>query len=66
MFNVVPFGRTKGSERIFEKQNGMSLIKRLNRNGLEIQLWRTLLRMERPVFDFGQFLWSSNIRSLLN
>ena len=42
-FNFVPFGRTKGPESIFSKENGMSLIKRLNSNGLKIQPWHTPL-----------------------
>ena len=42
-FNFAPFGRTKGSDRIFSKENGMSLIKRLNSNGLKIKPWCTPL-----------------------
>ena len=28
-FNFAPFGRTKGSDRTFSKENGISIIKRL-------------------------------------
>ena len=46
-FNFAPFGRTKGSDRIFSKENGISFIKRLNSNGLKIQPWRTPLAYEK-------------------
>ena len=55
-FNFVPFGSTKGSDKVFSKENGMSLIKRLNSNGLKMQLGVFVLRVERVVFDFVQFL----------
>ena len=46
-FNFAPFGRTKGSDRIFSKENGISFVKRLNSNGLKIQPWRTPLAYEK-------------------
>ena len=59
-FNFAPFGRTKGSDIIFLKENGMSLIKRYN-------LGAPLLRMKRAAFDFGPFLWSmESTSSLIN
>ena len=36
-FNFAPFRSTKGSERIFSEENGISFVKRLNSNGLKIQ-----------------------------
>ena len=46
-FNFAPFRRTKGSDKIFSKENGMSLIKRLNSKGLKIQPWHTSLAYEK-------------------
>ena len=46
-FNFAPFGRTKGPDIIFSKENGISFIKRLNSNGLKIQPWRTPLAYEK-------------------
>ena len=42
-FNFAPFPRTKGSDRFFSKENGISFIKRLNSNGLKIQPYHTPL-----------------------
>ena len=42
-FNLRRLVRTKGSDRIFLKENGISFMKRLNSNGLKIQPWRTAL-----------------------
>lgn len=41
-FDFVHFGRTKGSE-FFSKENGMSLMNRLDSNRLRIQPWCTPL-----------------------
>ena len=51
-FNFAPFGRTKGSDRIFSRENGISFIKGLNRNGLKIQPYQSLLLIifEIPIF----------------
>ena len=46
-FNFAPFGGTKGSDRIFSKENVISFIKRLKSNGLKIQPWRTPLAYEK-------------------
>ena len=47
-FDFVHFGRTKGSE------NGMSLMNRLDSNGL---IQNTTLVYPSCVLDFGQLLW---------
>ena len=36
-FNFAPFGKTKGSDKVSSKENGILLIKRLNSNGLKMQ-----------------------------
>ena len=46
-FNFAAFGRTKGSDIIFSKENGISFVKRLNSDGLKIQPWRTPLAYEK-------------------
>ena len=42
-FNFAPFGKTKGSDKVSSKEKGILLIKRLNSNGLKMQLCRTPL-----------------------
>ena len=42
-FNLVLLGKTNGSDRILSKEKGKSLMYRLNRSGLRMQPWRTLL-----------------------
>ena len=42
-FNLVPLGKTNGSDRILSKEKGKSLMYRLNRSGLRMQPWRTPL-----------------------
>ena len=39
----MPFGITIGSDKIFSNANGRSLMYRLEKNGIEIQPWRTPL-----------------------
>ena len=41
--NFAPFGKTKGSDKVSSKENGILLIKRLNSNGLKMQPCRTPL-----------------------
>ena len=39
-FKSPPIGRTKESDKIVSKENGISFITSLNSNGLKIQPWR--------------------------
>ena len=41
--NFVPFGTTKGSDKIVSNENGKSLMERLKSSGLKIQPCRTPL-----------------------
>ena len=40
-FNLVPFGRTIGSDKVFRNADGKSLTNKLKSKGLKIQPWRT-------------------------
>ena len=62
-FNFAPFGKTKGSDRIFSKKNEKSFIKRLNSNGLKIQPWRTPLAYEKePCLILAKFYGACRVR----
>ena len=56
-FNFVPFGGTKGSDRIFSNENGKSLISKGRKVvDLKYNLVVHLSYVERVVFDTDQFL----------
>ena len=53
--NLVPLGKTKGSDKMFLKEWGKSLMYWLKRSGLKMQPWRT------PLASWNDCVWKSPI-----